>query len=86
MRGSGSLSCQTVNGQTICHQGSGTLSCRTVGDRTDCSSDPDLQPHALPLPDPFAVPMPAIPNGGLSIEQDEDTLHIRAGGLDLRIE
>jgi hypothetical protein len=30
--------------------------------------------------------MPGIPNGNLSIEQGENSLRIRAGGLDLRIE
>ncbi len=86
MHGSGSLSCQTVNGRTTCRHGPGTMNCRTNGDRTDCSSDSEILPHAFPYMDPFVVPMPGVPNEDLSIEQDEDGLRIRAGGLDLRIQ
>lgn len=31
-----SLSCQTVNGQTMCMRGSGSLSCQTVNGQTLC--------------------------------------------------
>ncbi|MBY6261047.1 hypothetical protein EI613_03785 [Azospirillum sp. 412522] len=54
-----SLSCQTVNGKTVCMRGSGTLSCVTLHGRTRCSAtsseaqpeaDPDAEAHRLPRP------------------------------------
>src|SRR5918911_2950931 len=30
------LSCQTINGQTICLRGSGSLSCQTINGNTTC--------------------------------------------------
>lgn len=58
----GNLSCQTVNGHTLCLHGSGSMRCTTVGDRTDCYLDagsaalPDLS-----RPRPVRPPLPGLP-------------------------
>ena len=80
-----SLSCQTVNGQTMCMRGSGSLSCQTVNKRTVCSTDPK------DVPGPEALPQrPPDLKGSLdqdvTVEQDGGKLRVRAGGVDVRIE
>ena len=63
----GNLSCQTVNGHTICLHGAGSMRCTTVGNRTDCYLDagPDAGPANPPgpvPPRPVRPPMPSIPD------------------------
>ena len=65
-RGSGSLSCQTVNDRTTCATGPGALTCETVNGHTACrrgQSQPDLKLMPMPPLPPQAVPMPDHPFG-----------------------
>lgn len=58
-----SLSCQTVNGKTVCMRGSGTLSCVTHNGRTRCSATPsDPQSEAVPETEIQRLPRPVTPD------------------------
>lgn len=87
-----SLSCQTVNGQTVCLRGSGALTCETVDGRTTCSAVPnDATPGAS------ATPRPVLPDvlpdvremlvrHGVSVERQGNALRVRAGTVDLDLD
>ena len=58
-----SLSCQTVNGKTVCMRGSGTLSCVTQNGRTRCSATPsDPQSEVVPDAEIHRLPRPVAPD------------------------
>jgi hypothetical protein len=83
-----SLSCQTVNGQTVCLRGSGALTCETVDGRTTCSAVPnDATPGAA------ATPRPVLPDvqemlarQGVSVERQGNALRVRTGTVDLDLD
>lgn len=90
-----SLACQTVNGQTVCMRGSGTLSCQTVNGRTTCSSTPGEasaeMPSMPPMPSmpsmpPMAMPSMPMPGGDVIVQQQDGSLRVRVGGVDVRID
>ncbi|WP_042694807.1 hypothetical protein [Azospirillum sp. B506] len=58
-----SLSCQTVNGKTVCMRGSGTLSCVTHNGRTRCTATPsDPQSEVVPDAQADQLSRPAAPD------------------------
>ena len=83
-----SLSCQTVNGQTVCLRGSGSLTCETINGQTTCSAVPsDATPGAT------ATPRPTMPDvqellarQGVSVERHGNALRVRTGTVDLDLE
>lgn len=78
-----SLSCVSINGQSVCSS-SGSLACQNVNGRMSCVEGPrgrELQP----VP-PLQLPAPDRRDGGISVEQHGQTLHIHNGTVDLTIE
>lgn len=83
-----SLSCQTVNGQTVCLRGSGSLTCETINGKTSCSAVPNAEaPTATAAPH---AAMPAMPDvqellarQGVSIERHGNALRVRTGAVDV---
>lgn len=74
-----SLICQSVKGRTTCLQGSGSLSCVTIDGHTECRRDEDMAPEAGAVPDDLGKD-----DDPLVLRQD-GRLHIRAGGVDVRV-
>lgn len=87
----GATSCQTVNGRTTCVHSEKSLSCQTIEGRTTCIEGSGAQIFG-PAPR-IVIPEDKSTDSDdddgatapLTIERGAGGLHIRSGGLDIRL-